>query len=97
LILDTRFSVPDARFDLSELGPSEARGQRPQNGGLGVATNCSTWRMEKGLIPDGGKCLFHRQISEYFPPFSGVSHIRQIETSVRHVCKSRKAVFEKRR
>jgi len=59
--------------------------------------NFSTWRMEKRLIPDGVKRFFHRQVAEDFAPLAGVPHVRQIETPVSHVCKSRKAVFEKRR
>ncbi len=55
------------------------------------------WRMEKRLFPDLGKCLFHRHIAEHFAPLASMAHVRKIETAVGHVCKSRKAVFKKRR
>ncbi len=71
--------------------------RRIQNLSRGMATICSTWRMEKRPISDGGECLLHWKTGEHFAPLAGVSHVRQIETPVRHVCKSRKAVFEKRR
>ena len=56
-----------------------------------------SWGMEKRLIPDGVKCLLHRQITKHFPPLAGVAHVCQIEPAVRHVCKSRKAILKKRR
>jgi len=79
-----------------QAGQALSNGRRSKKRSPGVAAIRSTWTMEKRLIPDACKRLVHQQVGEHFAPFAGVSHVRQIETPVRHVRKSLKAVFEKR-
>jgi hypothetical protein len=99
-ILDTGCSILDARYEICFTQNAIRNTIYERRATLHAirATNDElAWRMEKRLVPNLGKCLFHRHIAEHFAPLAGVAHVRKIETAVGHVCKSRKAVFKKRR